>query len=517
MWRWAVLIVLSRGGPALAADPAALTVRPSHPDEQLRALLALFEGAKAPDPAAALAGWTRANAGARPLPKATEALIALLNPAMVRELCTLDGAEVAIRFGEDGERNWSAIVPEDDGTFAALGTALALTGGATEPPEGAMTLDRLGPPGSALLGRSGASVAVAGTRDELDRAFAKLPLPPLDAPPGLRVRLLPEALGKNGLMPRRRVAAALDALACREVVGDLGLDGSTLALIVAGRWDGPKIAPKPLDPEWLDWVPAEGTVAAFALALDPRPEAWDALFAAADRVEKADPARAGLPPIRNQINLLALAAGVQLEANLWPHLVGVTAFATAGPADSIEGALIALHADDEAAASRIGDRLLPRLAAAARLIPRDAPADPDGNRPLGRVSGRPLRVARRGSTVLIAWGQTTLAAALDAQDHPEHSAGPSLRTTRPPQPPQRIGALWPGRLPGLDPGSPLADGLKGAPPVVWRGALDGETSRDEVRWPGLRGVVHRVLDRLPMDPPPDRAGLVPGNRPDSPK
>src|SRR4051812_15445445 len=48
-------------GDERPSPPPALTVRLAHPDRQLAHLLVLFEGAKAPHPAAALAGWKRAT------------------------------------------------------------------------------------------------------------------------------------------------------------------------------------------------------------------------------------------------------------------------------------------------------------------------------------------------------------------------------------------------------------------------------------------------------------------------
>ena len=56
----------------------------------------------------------------------------------------------------------------------------------------------------------------------------------------------------------------------------------------------------------------------------PRRGYWDGVFALADRVDRADPARANLAPLRTRINLLASAVGARLEADFWPHLRGVT-------------------------------------------------------------------------------------------------------------------------------------------------------------------------------------------------
>ena len=511
MWPGVAAAVILGAGPARADDPPepaprpAVTIRLEGPDRQLGRFLGLFEGAKAPSPAAALAGWKRSAGGPRGLSKRGEAVIALFNPAMVPELRTLDGAEVAVGFDGEGRARWSATVPADDGTFAALATALALTDGAAEPPLGAAPVDRLGPPGSALMARVGSSVVAAGTRADLRAALGRPSSTPAPAAPGLRFRLDPAALGDAGPLPRRRLAAALGALGCREIRGHAALDGEALALVVAGRWPDRPAPARALDPAWLDWFPADETIAAVALALDPRPEAWDAAFAAADRVDKADPARADLAPVRSRLNLLALAAGVRPEADLWPHLLGVSAGVAAAP---IDGALVALHLDGEAAAARVADRVLPRLAARFRLD-AGGPAEIDGARRLGRLAGRPLDVARRGATVLLAWGEPTLRDALEAGAHPRRSAGAALRPAPGSLPPRRAGVFWPGRLPGLPAASPLSFALKDAPPVLWSGGGDGPGTHDELRWAGLRGAIHRFLDRLPMDPPPDRSTVPP--------
>src|SRR6478609_4346955 len=75
---------------AFAEGPRpVVSIRADRPDEQLRAVLGLFEGSRAPSPAAALAGWKRASRESGRLGKPLEALIASINPAMVGELRTL--------------------------------------------------------------------------------------------------------------------------------------------------------------------------------------------------------------------------------------------------------------------------------------------------------------------------------------------------------------------------------------------------------------------------------------------
>ena len=79
-----------------------------------------------------------------------------------------------------------------------------------------------------------------------------------------------------------------------------------------------------IDPAWLKWVPADEAAAFASIALGRGPAFWDGVFAAADRVDRVDPARANLAPLRTRVNLLAAAAGARLEADLWPHLRGMT-------------------------------------------------------------------------------------------------------------------------------------------------------------------------------------------------
>ena len=46
-----------------------------------------------------------------------------------------------------------------------------------------------------------------------------------------------------------------------------------------------------------------------SLAFEPGAAFWDSAFALADRVDRADPSRAGVAPLRTRFNLLAAAAG----------------------------------------------------------------------------------------------------------------------------------------------------------------------------------------------------------------
>jgi hypothetical protein len=348
------------------------------------------------------------------------------------------------------------------------------------------------------MARAARGVVVAGSRETLRIGLNQGPAGPSPIGSGWMLRLDAEALAGPGPLVRRQAAEALRALGCRKVEGIAGLAGSTLSLVLSSRFTSPRPATGPIDPAWLDLVPRDRTVAAIALATAPT--AIDAVFAVGDRVEQANPERKDAAPMRARLNLLALAAGVRPEVDLWPVLQGLTACVLADPAGSIDGGLLALHAVDEPSAERIAGVIAPRLARAVRLGDRPADRDDQGVRRLGRVAGRPLSVARRGSMVLLAWGESALPAALDALDHPDHSAGPLIHSTWGPGAPRRAGAFWPGRVQGLEPA--LASALNASDPVVWQGRSEGDRTVDEVRWTGLDAVVRRFLERLPLEREP---------------
>ena len=103
-----------------------------------------------------LAAWKRSTREPDQLGKPLEALISFFNPEMVREWSVLHEARFELGFdSETGSRRWRLTVPGDDGTLAALITALRLSGGSNEEPvgNGAMAVNRLGGPGAAVGAR----------------------------------------------------------------------------------------------------------------------------------------------------------------------------------------------------------------------------------------------------------------------------------------------------------------------------------------------------------------------------
>jgi hypothetical protein len=484
MRRTAVVIVASLVVPSWTradGDRPAVVVRLSRPADQLERFLNLFQGARAPHPAAALSGWRRATMRPEGLSKGAQAAIALLNPEMVHELRSLDQAELGFWI-EAGRLHWFAVIPGDDGTFAALATALTLTGGGREVPIGEVALDRLGPPGTAVMGRNHDGAAVlAGDRDDIPVALERLEQGSVRVGPprsGWLVRLEPAALATSNDLRVRRASALLDGLGCRSLEAELGLLHDTLTLEVAGRLNT-AAASDPIDPGWLDWIPAEGAAASCVLALDPT--SLETAFRTADRVEKADPERARAGPIRARLDLAALAAGIRPESDLWPHLRGLTAWITLDGDGAVARAALALHARDVASADRVADRIIAPMLASR----------------LGRAWKNQAETAIRGSTVLLAWGGGVVAACDAARSDPERSAGATLRQGWADSPPGRIVAVWPGRLTDSVPPD-LAGALALAPPIIWCGASQGRESRDVIRWSGLRDVVRHYLNHLPM-------------------
>jgi hypothetical protein len=500
-------------GSARAGEPgAAVTVRLVRPDRQLDQLLKLFEGSRASSPAAALASWKQAAHGRAKLSKSTEALIALLNPEMVSELRVVDGAWGTLGFEPiDGKAAWRVTVPHDDGTVAALVTALTLSGGESLPvPKGASSLQRLGPPGSSVMAQTaGAQVAIANTKDGLI-AWGPNAVAPISRPDGLdsgfTIRLDPEGLKDAGPLWCRAISEALRADGCRTVEGVAVLEGDAASIALTTRREPAKrpSLTRTVPPDWLDWAPAATSLVVAAWPIDPRPEAWNAWFALADRVERVDPAKAEVAPLRVRLNLLAAAARVRPEVDLWPHLRGISGGILIDPQFHLAGAWVALHADSAPAAQQIGGVLIPRLAGTRTADKLAENPEPGNNtiRAVGRVSGKPLTVLAQGQTVLVGWGEGVLASCVEARANPAQSAGSAVRECWGATPLQAAGAFWPGRLPLL--------ALSGAPPARWQHRDDGAVLRDDVRWSGLRGIVHEYLERLLPQ------GGQPGRRRESP-
>src|SRR5207302_9848894 len=94
-------------------------------------------------------------------------------------------------------------------------------------------VDRLGPPGSALMGRGSRALAIASDRAGLRFALERIGTQrqPSPLPTGWSFRLDPEGLGELGPLARRRVAEGLRGLGCRQVTGRAGLEADALSLV----------------------------------------------------------------------------------------------------------------------------------------------------------------------------------------------------------------------------------------------------------------------------------------------
>jgi len=511
----AALVTCVAAGQAVGDEPehrAALRVRVVRPTEQGDRLLGLFRDARARDPAAALAAWKQAGGGKVGLGKPLEAAISALNPSMIRELRILDGASFVAGLGPGTEGlRWRAEMPSDDGSLAALAAALALTDGAIDEPLGADPVLRLGPPGSALAIRREGRLVLASDRNGLTQApQATDGRDDLEASrSGWYVRLDPAGLHGLTSLNGRRTAEALEASGCLGVRGRAALEGETVAVQVRARFGANALgrSGRGVELSWLDDVPASGVLAAVCVAFDAGPRSLDAAFTWLDRVEKADPARAGVAPLRVRLNLIAAAAGVRPEIDLWPGLRGLTAVWLVDGRGQTAGAIVSLHTTGPDSARRVADRVVFRIIS-SRMRPggvqRVAPGLAEAN-PLGVFRGKPLFVEARGDCVRIRWGDRNLPASPETAHRGTPSPLAALSAGWKDAPPQRLGALWVGRLRGVPPGSALSRALADAPAVVWEGRTDKDESVDTVQWSGLRGLIRRWLEDLPMQPPPDRS------------
>jgi hypothetical protein len=245
-----------------------------------------------------------------------------------------------------------------------------------------------------------------------------------------------------------------------------------------------------IDRSWLELMPSTGAIAVVSLAFEASPAYWDSAFALADALEKTDPERAELAPVRTRLNLLAAGAGARPEADLWPHLRGVTAavLGGAGRPDRPTGGVLALHLDSDDAASRLVSHTFPRL---AKLLDR----------------GRELVFWQNGRNVIVAWGEGARTTAKAAAANPALSVAPHctgwLQAGKPA--PDRLCAFWPARCWPLGPEpttksaarSVLAEG----PPAVWWGWNRETTAVDSVRWPSLDQRTRRFLEQIELKEP----------------
>ncbi len=508
MLRMLASLALTIGPPGPDGPPAppAVVVRFQSPDLQLQRLISLFEGSRSSSPAAALAAWKNATQGKQSLSKAAEAGIAALNSRMVPELRTLESSELLIDFSPtDGNLAWSFCIPHDDGTISAFATATALTDGQSEPPLGPATVDRLGPEGSAYMARSDEAVVLGGTRVDLARGLAWI----LEARPGTVRETTPaivsqinsQSLATSSSLIVRRIGLALAGLEILQARNTLAIEDHRLQ----GRieWN-PGAVPRSLDcalnPEWSARLPGSAS-AAFSMAIDPQAANWDRIFTILDQIEKADPQRAKLSPLRVRLNLLATAARLNPERDLWPKLRGVSGFLL-GTVESPRGAAMALHTTDEASAAVLREKFLPGLARTLRLPPIGV--EISGGLPLGMVSGRPLSIVPdTGTQVWIVWGEDAFTGLLQTRSDPSLSIVARGADREHLRDLSRVAWVWPQRISHFPEASPLLEALKPSPPIVWEGRSRGVEQWDRVSSGDLRPLIRRYLEVIPQEPARD--------------
>ncbi len=489
----------------------AIVIRLDRPDRQAAAVIGLFDGARAAHPAAALAAWKRASGG--DLGKALEAAIALFNPLMSPEWRAFDGATLVIEPGDPrtGPRYRALCPHDDDGALAALIMTTRLGAGADLPElqVGGRRLPvvSLGQTGSLLAAQDGPRLTLASNRESLARMLDQA-----GESPAISLLKTPLADGLTAAFDLERMSPAAvpslalgRALICAQGLGLTRLetrlalhDDQIQAQIEGQRTAAANEAPsrETVDPSWIDGFSHESMMAIIAVAIAPGGAFVDRAFGVVDRVLRLDPAYATTAPARTRLNLTTRTAGVNLEADLWPRLLGFTAAVTAAPdaPGKLTGLVLILHTNSEASATRLVRDVAPRLGRLAGGLTLDA----KGDRLRGQASGRPLEIDRRGRSVRIAWGADALAAlAARPAERPTTLVDQASHVSR-------LALVWPARcIPGLGAmDAAIRKTLADDPPVVWLGRDEGPRTHDTLVWKGLRARTRAFLDRIPLDPPP---------------
>ena len=228
-------------------------------------------------------------------------------------------------------------------------------------------------------------------------------------------------------------------------MGNLGLYGDQARLEFNSEFDrsapvaagsGERLA---IDPEWLKWIPAGQAVAVASLATGRDSRYWDGAFALADRVDRADPARANLAPLRTGSICWRRPLGpdsrrtsgpisVASQWPGWPSLVNSTGqdaqwwccrwMIQGPPSTYLQTLCHAWRPSGEA-----GNSIRGRHNRGSRMVfwsQARIPGDPMR----GASNGRPIEAAVVGRTLLIGWGDQALETMLSTAEHPELSVKP---------------------------------------------------------------------------------------------
>ena len=188
-------------------------------------------------------------------------MISFFNPEMVREWRVLHEAKLHLGLDPDtGKPRWSLVVPRDDGTIAALVTALRLSGGNEEAPlesSERIAVQRLGGPGAAVAARSQRGLVLAGSRTDLERAVVSNTAATLTGSKAAskaetgrtacqhtrfgadlsRFIAADSPVPAQGNLGLRRVIEAADGLGLRAARGMMGLQNDQLTIELSAELD----------------------------------------------------------------------------------------------------------------------------------------------------------------------------------------------------------------------------------------------------------------------------------------
>ena len=485
-------------GPA-TDPPAALSVSFHRPDRQLEAMLHWFAGAQHRSPAAVVAALRSRTGQPYILGKPAQAALATLNPEMVRELRTLDGARAELGSTEAGALCWWLRVPRDDGTLAAFASALALGEGTrlppTDPLAAAGPVDRLGPPGAPVLFHQGQLVVLASQPSALRAALAADPDQTPEAGDGLEFILTAAGLHSASTPRLDPLRAALQSLRIGTITGRSTLDETGWTLDCRSTLDSDPGTPGPPGEEataTLGWVqtelsgpePADVALVA-AVSFDRSGRTMAALYALTEQGLRAAGRLSGPASLRSRVSLASSALAFFPEVELWPRLDGlaIRLQARAGRATS---ALLLLHAREASAATTLAGRLRGLLRAMAPGPAPRTPVNEDPGEIVPMFQGRPVRITAHAETVRISWG-----------DPPRGDADQALGEAVDPRA-SRWFQIWPGRLVPTDSLDPeVARAMAEAPPLLWIGHREGNVLVDTLNWRPLGPTVRWLVDTLP--------------------
>lgn len=481
-----------------------------HPDQQLRSILSLFEGARYPHPAAVMTAWKAAKGEEGSLGKPLEAVITLLNPEMVTELRSMHQATLLLDLSPNGGWGWSAAVPSDDGTFSAVITAMTLTDGTVEEHLAGGVVHRLGPRGSPLAWVRDKQIRIASTRELLTHEQERnLPLPEIAA--GLSGAVQLDALrsrvpvGASLSTWERTIVKSADAIKARylSITVTAAESSDSSRVLVRGELADPLGSQvETIRPEWLARLPWKRAAIVGSLGIEPSVSSWNRILELLDAVDRSTPERSGLAPLGVRVTLAAAAVGLRPEADLWAKALGLS-FCAWGEviADKVVPRwIITVHARDPEAAAQIGHVLTRRPANAAEK-------NRDGFLPrlIALPSDWLKNLVVRGDRVILVSDQLALAAADEVDqagaELPWPKSPPDVDPSRIQRmlmlEPERLPSDWLARLPIV-----LRTAIAQGPRLQWAGGQIGDRSFDSITLSDLKPAVRRWLEAIPIPPKP---------------